>query len=131
MPADRKGLHIAPVLPTDMGTMRTIMAADRTLMAWIRTSLSMLSFGFTIYKFLEGAAQQNMLPRSGTPQDVGLFLAGMGTLSMVLGLFSYWTTLKDLRRTEEFRLGRPTLLIGVIMTIAGVVMFLGISVRAI
>ena len=92
---------------------------------------ALLSFGFTIYKFLEGAAQQNMLPRSGTPQDVGLFLAGMGTLSMVLGLFSYWTTLKDLRRTEEFRLGRPTLLIGVIMTIAGVVMFLGISVRAI
>ena len=131
MPAEHGKPHIAPVLPTDMGTMRTIMAADRTLMAWIRTSLSMLSFGFTIYKFLEGAAQQNMLPRSGTPQDVGLFLAGMGTLSMVLGLFSYWTTLKDLRRTEEFRLGRPTLLIGVIMTIAGVVMFLGISVRAI
>ena len=84
IPAERRKLHIAPVLPTDMGTMRTIMAADRTLMAWIRTSLSMLSFGFTIYKFLEGAAQQNMLPRSGTPQDVGLFLAGMGTLSMSL-----------------------------------------------
>ena len=131
MPADRKGLHIAPVLPTDMGTMRTIMAADRTLMAWIRTSLSMLSFGFTIYKFLEGAAQQNMLPRSGTPQDVGLFLAGMGTLSMVLGLFSYWTTLKDLRRTEEFRLGRPTLFISLVMTLAGLTLFVGIAGRVV
>ena len=29
------------------------MAADRTLMAWIRTTLSMISFGFTIYKFLQ------------------------------------------------------------------------------
>lgn len=131
MPADRKGLHIAPALPTDMGTMRTIMAADRTLMAWIRTSLSMLSFGFTIYKFLEGAAQQNMLPRSGTPQDVGLFLAGVGTLSMILGVFSYWATLKDLRRTEQFRLGRPTLLISAIMTLAGTAMFLGIASRVI
>ena len=131
MPTGPRKPILAPALPSDMGTMRTIMAADRTLMAWIRTSLSMLSFGFTIYKFLEGAAQQNMLPRSGTPQDVGLFLAGMGTLSMVLGLFSYWTTLKDLRRTEEFRLGRPSLLIGAIMTIAGVAMFLGIAVRAI
>ena len=118
-------------LPSDLGTMRTIMAADRTLMAWVRTSLSMLSFGFTIYKFLESAVQSDQLARADSPQQVGLFLAGVGTLSMLLGVVSYWTTLKDLRRTEEFRLGRPTLLIGVIMTIAGVVMFLGISVRAI
>ena len=41
------------MLPSDLGEIRTIMAADRTLMAWIRTSLSMLSFGFTIYKFLQ------------------------------------------------------------------------------
>ena len=118
-------------LPSDLGAMRTIMAADRTLMAWVRTSLSMLSFGFTIYKFLESAVQSDQLARADSPQQVGLFLAGVGTLSMLLGVVSYWTTLKDLRRTEEFRLGRPTLLIGVIMTIAGVVMFLGISVRAI
>ena len=70
-----------------------------------------------------------MLPRSSTPQDVGLFLAGMGTLSMVLGVFSYWATMKELRRTEEFRLGRPTLLISAIMTIAGVAMFVGIASR--
>ncbi|MEI9889510.1 MAG: DUF202 domain-containing protein [Caulobacteraceae bacterium] len=38
----------APILPADLGELRTIMAADRTLMAWIRTALSMLSFGFTI-----------------------------------------------------------------------------------
>lgn len=131
MPAEHDKLHRAPALPTDMGTMRTIMAADRTLMAWIRTSLSMLSFGFTIYKVLEGAAQQHLLPRSGTPQNVGLFLAGMGTLSMILGVFSYWATLKDLQRAEAFRLGRPTLLISAIMTLAGVVLFLGIASRLI
>jgi hypothetical protein len=37
---------------TDMALSRTLTAADRTLMVWIRTRLSMLSFGFTIYKFL-------------------------------------------------------------------------------
>jgi putative membrane protein len=31
---------------------RTRMAAERTLMAWVRTALSMIGFGFTIYKFL-------------------------------------------------------------------------------
>src|SRR5579862_3174215 len=101
--------HLAPAVPSDLGALRTIMAADRTLMAWIRTSLSMLSFGFTIYKFLEGAVQNKVVDHPRSPQEVGLLLAGLGTLSMLLGVFSYWVTLKDLHRTEEFRLGRPTL----------------------
>lgn len=118
-------------LPSDLGTMRTIMAADRTLMAWVRTSLSMLSFGFTIYKFLETAVKEDVVARTNSPQQVGLFLAGVGTASMVLGVVSYWTTLKDLRRTEDFRLGRPTLLISVIMMLAGVALFIGIAKRAV
>lgn len=107
------------------------MAADRTLMAWVRTSLSMLSFGFTIYKFLEAAAKGEGLERPDSPQRVGLFLCAMGVASMVLGVVSYWSTLKDLQRTEAFRLGRPTLLISLIMTIAGVAMFLAIAGRVI
>ena len=100
-------------------------------MAWVRTSLSMLSFGFTIYKFLEGALQRHALANPDSPQQVGLFLAGMGTLAMVLGLFSYWSTLKDVRQLECFRLGRPILLISVIMAVAGVALFIGIATRVI
>lgn len=120
-----------PMLPSDLGTMRTVMAADRTLMAWVRTSLSMLSFSFTIYKFLETAAKQDVIARSNSPQQVGLFLAGMGTLAMVLGVISYWTTLKDLQRTEAFRLGRPSLIISAIMMLAGVALFVGIAGRVV
>ena len=123
--------HGPPALPSDLGTLRTVMAADRTLMAWVRTSLSMLSFGFTIYKFLEAATQNEQITRPESPQRVGLFLAAVGTASMVLGVISYWTTLKDLRRTEEFRLGRPSLVISLVMTLAGVALFLAILVRAV
>jgi len=121
-----------PVLPTDQGEMRTIMAADRTLMAWIRTGLSMISFGFTIYKFLEGVPKSaRVIPDTNSPQQVGLFLCGMGTLSIVLGTWSYWQTLRDLNRTEQFRLGRPTLFIALVISLAGVAMFLGIAVRVV
>lgn len=110
--------------------MRTIMAADRTLMAWIRTALSMLSFSFTIYKFLESAvADKGAHPNS--PQQVGLFLAGVGTLSMILGTIDYWSTLRDLRRAEEFRLGRPTLFIATVISLSGVTLFLSIASRLI
>lgn len=37
-----------------MAADRVWMAHERTLMAWIRTATSMISFGFTIYKFFEG-----------------------------------------------------------------------------
>ena len=35
---------------TNLARERTRKAADRTLMAWVRTSLSMIGFGFTIAK---------------------------------------------------------------------------------
>ena len=46
---DRAATETPPNLPL----MNTLMAADRTLMSWTRTSLSMLSFGFTIFKILQ------------------------------------------------------------------------------
>lgn len=126
---DTASLPRRPVLPSDLGQMRTIMAADRTLMAWIRTSLSMLSFGFTIYKFLQALADKDQIAQSDSPQRVGLFLAGMGVAAIVLGTLGYWTTLRDLQRVEEFRLGRPVLIMALLMSIAGIALFVSISAK--
>lgn len=123
-------LHAAkPVLPGDLGAIRTVLAADRTLMAWIRTSLSMLSFGFTIYKFLQGLADHGQIAQTSSPQHIGLFLVGAGTVAMLLGTFSYWGTLLDIGRAGEFRLGRPVLLIALVMSLAGTALFLGMAGR--
>lgn len=115
--------------PADLGELRTIMAADRTLMAWMRTALSMLSFGFTIYKFLQALAEKGQIAASHSPQRVGTFLAVMGTAAMILGTASYWATLKDLNRVEEFRLTRPILIVSMIMTFAGIALVIGIVTR--
>ena len=123
--------HRAAVLPSDMGEIRTIMAADRTLMAWIRTALSMLSFGFTIYKFLQAIASQGKMEHPNSPQAVGLFLTALGVAAIVLGTISYWVTLRDLERVEEFRLGRPVLVMALIMSVAGVASFVSIAARLI
>jgi putative membrane protein len=126
LPAHRPG-----VLPGDLGEMRTIMAADRTLMAWIRTALSMLSFGFTIYKFLQTIAAQGPMEHPNSPQQVGLILTGMGVAALVLGTTGYWVTLRDLQRVEHFRIGRPVLLMALVMSIAGVASFVSIATRLI
>lgn len=129
MPAEPTPRVKQPARPSDLGELRTIMAADRTMMAWIRTSLSMLSFGFTIYKFLDALADSNQIAASHSPQRVGLFLVGMGTLAILLGTISYWTTLKDLNRVEEFRIGRPVLLMALLMSASGIALFISMAGR--
>ena len=44
---------IALSIDTRLSMQRTRNSAERTPMAWVRTSLSMITLGFTAYKFLE------------------------------------------------------------------------------
>ena len=117
----------APRLPSDLGEVRTVMAADRTMMAWVRTALSMFSFSFAIYKFLEGLKVEKLLGMPNSPQHVGLFLSGLGVLSLIMGAFEYRMTLKDLNKTGPFMLRRPVFLIAVILSVAGVALFVSIA----
>jgi putative membrane protein len=107
------------------------MAADRTLMAWVRTSLSMYSFGFTIYKVLEGLESSGgILPRGlDTPQSAGMFLTAMGTLAMVGGTIEYWESLEQVHRVHDFRLVRPALIMAALMSVLGVFLFISIVTR--
>ncbi len=115
---------------TDLAGRRTVMAADRTLMAWIRTALSMISFGFTIYKLLDGFQKGGFaLPHETTPRNIGLFLTGLGTLSMAMGTIEYWQTIRDLGHTMVVRLWRPAFVIALVMSATGVVLFFSIITR--
>ena len=119
----------APALPSDLGQINTILSADRTLMAWISTALSMISFGFTIYKVLDTLARSGEVARSDSPRQVGLFLCAMGVAALLLGTLGYWTTLRDLQRIQPFRLGRPVLVMAMILSAAGIAMFVAILRR--
>lgn len=115
---------------TELAARRTLMAADRSLMAWIRTALSMISFGFTIYKILESFQDAGVhLAHPNTPRRVGLFLTGMGTVSMVMGTIEYWRTLAELRQRQPFGIWRPSLVIALVMAVSGLLAFVSIIDR--
>ena len=107
---------------TELARTRTALAADRTLMAWIRTSLSMLTFGFAIYNFLHGLTKAGTihLARPEGPRGIGLFLAGLGTVSLVIGLIEYMGA----RR----RMGAPYTRPGLTAYVAGAVLVFGVLV---
>jgi len=111
----------------DLGLERTLMAADRTLMAWLRTSLSLYSFGFTIYKILQGLAEAGTVaPRAGTPQTVGLFMASMGTVAMLMGTAQYWFELRKIDPARGMRRIRAPLIMAAIAVVVGVALFFSI-----
>jgi putative membrane protein len=107
---------------TEMARTRTVLAADRTLMAWIRTALSMISFGFTIAKLLHGLqeAEAIRLRRPHAPLQMGLFLAALGTASVLIGLVQYARVLRSL--------GGPSPRLGLTAYVAAAVLALGVLV---
>ena len=115
---------------TDLALKRTLMAADRSLMAWLRTSLSMTSFGFTIYKLLQGLQKANSdLAVDASPRDIGLFLIGLGTVAMVMGSVEYWFRLQDLRKSHPFRLMQPSFVMAMVMSATGLFLFIGVIAK--
>jgi putative membrane protein len=122
-------LKITDILALD----RTRMAAERTLMAWVRTALSMISFGFTIYKFLQVLQEQSKLPvmRPQTPRDVGLTLTGIGTFAVIIACVQHWKYVKKLRPDQPYKLWRDlTFIVACIIAILGLLIFVSIILRA-
>ena len=111
---------------TDLALERNLMAADRSLMAWVRTALSMISFGFTIYKLLQGFQSQGAHVADASPRAMGLFLVGLGTVAMLMGLFEYRYRLNALRRAGHFKRLQPSFVMALIMSVTGLVLFVGI-----
>jgi putative membrane protein len=118
-------------LATTLAVNRTLMGADRSLMAWIRTALSMVSFGFTIYKILEGfVAGGANLGTAGQPRAVGLFLIGAGTASILLGILEYWQRASELSAYEPVPIWRPSFVMALAIALFSVALLFAVVLRA-
>ena len=84
----------------------TRMALERTLMAWARTSVSLIGFGFTIVQFFQrvqtSAAQSAPVLLPDAPRNFGLALIGAGILGLLVSLWQYDRGLHYLW-SDEFR----------------------------
>ena len=84
---------------TPLAFERTRIAYERTMMAWIRTATSLITFGFSVYKFFE--IEMKTAPAVAMllgPRGFGLALIGIGLLSLVLGTVEHARDLKALRQ---------------------------------
>ena len=122
-----------PKLPnpaTELAKERNRAAEERTLMAWIRTSLSLISFGVGIDRIV--AVLQQNLGDAVNPfrltRILGLSFVALGTLSLLAAALDHRHQLKRIQRDDLIYVSRnsTTFIVAVVLSFLGIVAFLGI-----
>jgi putative membrane protein len=81
---------------------RSRQAADRTLMAWIRTSLSLIGFGFGIAKYRDILLQAGFIQRPpeefNTTLIFGLSFISLGVFGLLAAVIQHWRILESIKK---------------------------------
>jgi putative membrane protein len=101
------------------------LANERTFLAWIRTSIAIMGFGFVVVKFslfvkqiaLVLKSNQNILPDRGYSAPIGILLVAVGAFMALYSYLSYRNTEKQLLNHAY----KPSVLPALILTIGLVV----------
>jgi putative membrane protein len=111
---------------------RTWLAHERTLMAWIRTSTSMISFGFTIYKFFQFEQGRNAPANRGllTPRDFALIIVGIGLVALLVATIQNRIEVRQLRKHLGSGKRSLAVLVAALVSIFGILVLVATLLRA-
>ncbi len=100
------------------------LANERTFLAWIRTAIAIMAFGFVVVKFALFVKQASyilgeknpafILPSHGYSTWIGIGLVALGTLMTLLAFFRYKNIEKQLFENRFF----PSLTLSILLTIS-------------
>lgn len=101
------------------------LANERTYLAWIRTSIGIIAFGFVVERFALFMKQMSVIlgtttletpasPASGYSVVVGIFLVGLGILLALLSFLRYKKVEKQIN-SDTFQ---PSSLLDLLLTLA-------------
>lgn len=97
---------------------RVHMANERTFLAWVRTSVAIMAFGFVVEKFSLFVKQMGYYlgreavpPQPGYSGIIGIVLVGLGLAMGVLAFFRYKTVEKQIENDTY----RPSPILSVLL----------------
>ena len=117
---------------TDLAIKRSVIASERTLMAWIRTANSMIGFGFTIYKFfqyLPSEVAQGKISHPNAPRNLGLTLIAVGTLALAAATWQHRNFLKDVGAFQSHHMRSISLVVALVVVLIGLITFYGVLLK--
>ena len=122
--------------------LRTRLAVERTILAWVRTAVSLIGFGFTIVQFFERVQDMSGSGPATFPQApryLGLALIFCGIASLVVALWEYRWTIKYLwsgdfapiaGMSKEARRS-PVIMVALVLLLVGIFAFFSVLFRLI
>lgn len=119
---------------------RTRLSLERTLMAWARTSVSLIGFGFTIVKFFEQLGEMpDTLPasRPEAARYLGLAMIAAGVVGLLVSIQQYRLVMKYLWEPQFSAIAgihekpgwTPLLMVSVLLTLIGIATFVSLAFR--
>lgn len=110
---------------------RVALAAERTLLAWIRTGLAMMGFGFVVARFglflreLEAVGHMTVRRGNGYSLWIGTALVVLGVLVCVAATFDHVRFMHQLAQGK--RLGNAVSRLGIAMAVLLAVLGAGMA----
>ncbi|MFN4319039.1 MAG: YidH family protein [Aquificaceae bacterium] len=92
------------VEPKEVIDPRIYMAAERTFLAWIRTAIALIIFGFVIERFeffivqLEKVFNMHLSAEHHNLAKIGLFIIAIGIITFILGAINFFRTVRQVDR---------------------------------
>ena len=119
---------ILPTMPEPTSDPRVYFAAERTMLAWLRTGIAIMAFGFVVARFglflrlLQ--AQETATASEGLSSYLGAAIVGLGVLATASGALQYGRFCRSLALAERPAAARPGFLLGLswVLAILGVVL---------
>jgi putative membrane protein len=116
---------------TDLTKERNRLAADRTLMAWIRTSLSLIGFGFGIgkvYEYLRSVGIHDTVDPIRSTLIFGSSFIGLGMLALIAAVIQHTRILQRLEAPDyAYNAMRPiTVTVAIMLLMIGAFGLVGI-----
>jgi len=107
--------------PAQVRNRRVHMANERTFLAWIRTSVAIMAFGFVVEKFSLFVKQmvyylgkETAPPPQGYSSMIGIVLVGLGVVMSVLAFIRY----KKVERQIDDDSYQPSAILSVLLALS-------------
>lgn len=122
-----------PNMQAELAKERNRAAAERTLMAWIRTCLSLISFGFGIDSIVSAILSFQRVSESLNPvrfsRILGLAFIALGIYAMISAAIEHKRELHHIQRSDDyFYMPRRSLGLTVAIALIGIGIYAFISI---
>ena len=102
---------------------RTRLAYERTMMAWVRTGTSLISFGFTIYKFFQYQIERGQAMPTGRligPRQFAIIMISIGLVALLMSAVAHVQSMRSLRAAYGPQPRSTAAVVAVLVSVLGI-----------